>query len=163
MKYAWLIGGAVWFAWFVSISFGTSNYDLAGQPLGGDYIDFHAAGVTINRGESDLLYDFDYQRLLQLEILGGEFSEPDVYYALITPPHYSFPFIFLSRFPYKVSFILWSLLGLGFIFASILLTETEDPKRVFLWSLSYFPIFAAISYGQNSLLSLGLFSLVYFF
>ena len=94
MKYAWLIGGAVWFAWFVSISFGTSNYDLAGQPLGGDYIDFHAAGVTINRGESDLLYDFDYQRLLQLEILGGELSGPNEYYALITPPHYSFPFIF---------------------------------------------------------------------
>jgi hypothetical protein len=45
---------------------------------------------------------------------------------------------------------------------SFKLLSAVKPTKSFLWSLTWFPIFAAISFGQNSLLSVFLFSLTYY-
>ncbi len=161
LKYAWLMGGILWAAWLISILLGKANYDLAGQPLGGDYVDFHVAGMTLNRGESARLYDFDYQKQLQIQVLGGDFRDPTAYNALITPPHFSVPFMPLALLPYPLSFALWSLLGLALTYLSVNISGIENPRRAFLWSLTWFPLFAAVSFGQNSLASLALFSATY--
>jgi hypothetical protein len=55
----------------------------------------------------------------------------------------------------------WSLLGLFFLWTSIRLLSADKPGKLFLWSLTWFPIFAAISFGQNSLLSLILFGMTF--
>src|SRR4030066_1547662 len=45
---------------------------------------------------------------------------------------------------------------------SVRLLLSIQPVKSLLWSLTWFPIFASISFGQNSLLSLFLFSLTYY-
>ncbi len=160
-KYAWLMGAILWTAWLTSIFLGKGNYDLAGQPVGGDYVDFQAAGLTINLQQTDRLYDFDYQKMLQVQILGKEFSNPTAYNALITPPLFSVPFIALALLPFRLSFAIWSLIGLALTYLTIKLSGIERSREAFLWSLTWFPVFATISFGQNSLVSLGLFAIAF--
>lgn len=47
------------------------------------------------------------------------------------------------------------------LWASIKLIAADQPIKSLIWTLTWYPIFAAISFGQNSLLSLFLFSLTY--
>ena len=67
----------------------------------------------------------------------------------------------LSHLPYIWSFIVWSGFSILFLWVSIRLLSIERPFKSFLWSLTWFPIFAAVSFGQNSLLSLLIFCLAY--
>jgi alpha-1,2-mannosyltransferase len=158
LTYAWIAGGVLWGAWLLSIILGPGTMDLAGQVLGTDYLQFYAAGVTLRDGHSAELYNFEYQSQLEQTIAGPGLTS---FHAFITPPFLAWlyePFAFL---PYTWSFVVWSLLSFVFLWGSIRLLSIEKPKNTLLWSLTWFPIFAAISFGQNSLLSLFLFSLTY--
>ena len=158
MTYAWMVGGALWFAWLFSILAGPGNIDLAGQVIGTDYLQFYTSGVTLQEGQSANLYNFDYQSQLELSIAGPGLIN---FHAFITPPFFAWLFLPLSMIPYSMSLLIWSLFGFIFLWFSIKLISTEHSSRVFIWSLTWFPIFAAISFGQNSLLSLFLFSLTF--
>jgi hypothetical protein len=133
--------------------------DMAGQVIGTDYLQFYASGTTVLRSNSDYLYDFSSQSQLEQAIAGPELTN---FHAFITPPFLAWLFVPFSVVPYVPSFILWSIMGLGLLFASFKLLSAEQPTKSFLWSLTWFPIFAAISFGQNSLLSVFLFSLTYY-
>jgi hypothetical protein len=80
-------------------------------------------------------------------------------HAFITPPFLAWLNVPFSFLPYSWSFLIWSLIGFFFPWASIKLIATDQPNNSFIWALTCFPNFAAISFGQNSLLSLFLFSL----
>ncbi len=158
LSYAWIAGVVLWGAWLVSTILGPGNLDLAKHVIGTDYLQFYTAGVTLRQGESAELYDFDYQARLEQSIAGPGLTS---FHAFITPPFFAWlyvPFTFVS---YVWSFLLWSLLSLVFLWASIKLISQVKPNTAFLWSLTFFPVFAAISFGQNSLLSLLVFSLTY--
>jgi len=159
LSYAWLAGGVLWLAWLASVLLGPGNLDLAGQPVGTDFLEFYAAGTTLLRGESARLYDMDDQARLQREIIGPGLR---AYYAFITPPFFAALFAPLALLPYGLAFALWSLGGLAALWASIRLMGLR-PSRPLLWALTWFPVFAAVSYGQNSLLSLFLLALAYRF
>ena len=158
LTYAWIAGVTLWLAWLLSTLLGPGNMDLAGQVVGTDYIQFYAAGTTVSRGDSSKLYDFEYQSRLE-----NEFAGPGLvnFHAFITPPFFAWLFVPLSLLPYTWSFFIWSLLSFFFLWVSLKLLPTERPFKGVLWSLTWFPIFAAISFGQNSLLSLVLFCLTY--
>jgi len=158
LAYAWLVGGALWFAWFLSLLLGAGKFDLAEQVMGGDYLQFYAAGTTLQRGEGARLYDFEYQKKLEHEIAGKTF---DGYRAFITPPFFAWVFVPLSLLPYIWSFTIWSLLGLSCLWLSLHWMDAAQPRRWFGWALTWFPVFASISFGQNGLLSLGVLSLTY--
>lgn len=158
MTYAWIAGGALWFAWLISSVLGPGNMDLAGQVVGTDYLQFYTSGVTLLQGQSANLYDFAYQSQLEQTIAGPGLTS---YHAFITPPFLAWLFVPLSLLPYIWSLIVWSLLGFLFLWASFKLLSADRPFKSFLWSLTWFPIFATISFGQNSLLSLSLFCLTY--
>jgi len=157
LSYAWLAGGVLWLAWLASVLLGPGNLDLAGQPVGTDFLEFYAAGATLLRGESARLYDMDYQARLEREIIGPGLQ---AYYAFITPPFFAVPFVPLALLPYGLAFALWSLGGLAALWASMRLMGLRS-SRPFLWALTWFPVFAAVSYGQNSLLSLFLLALTF--
>ncbi len=55
------MGGALWLAWLLSLLFGPGLLDLAGQPVGTDYLQFYAAGATVRTGQASHLYDTAYQ------------------------------------------------------------------------------------------------------
>lgn len=158
LAYAWLAGGALWFAWLLSLLLGVGKFDLAGQVAGTDYVQFYAAGSTLQRGEGARLYDFEYQKKLEQDIVGKTFGG---YHAFITPPFFAWVFVPFSLLPYMWSFTIWSLFGLACLLLSLHWTGAAKPGRWFRWALVWFPVFASISFGQNSLLSLGILSLTY--
>ena len=158
MTYAWIAGSALWFAWILSIVLGPGKMDLAGQVIGTDYLQFYASGTTLRQGQSANLYDFAFQSQLEQDIAGEGLTS---FHAYLTPPFLAWLFVPLSLLPYTWSFVAWSILGFLFLWLSLKLLFSANPGKGFLWSLTWFPIFATISFGQNSLLSLFLFSLVY--
>jgi len=158
LRYAWIAGGALWAAWLLSVVLGPGKLDLAGTPIGTDYLQFYAAGTTVRIGESAHLYDIPYQVKLEQEIIGPGLTS---YHAFITPPFLAWLFVPFSMVGYTASLALWSLLGVLFLWSSLRLLEVASPSRAFAWSLTFFPVFAAISFGQNALLSLFIFSAAY--
>ncbi|MFQ5856516.1 MAG: glycosyltransferase family 87 protein [Anaerolineae bacterium] len=158
LAYAWIAGGAVWIAWLVSMVLGPGNVDLAGHVIGADYLQFYTAGYTLRLGESPRLYEFDYQSQLQRELIGPQLRS---YHAFITPPFLAWLYVPFAALPYRVSFVAWSLLGLLGLWISIHLLGTQDPRWAFGWSLTWYPVFATFSFGQNAWLSLVLLSLIY--
>jgi alpha-1,2-mannosyltransferase len=158
LTYAWIAGAVMWTAWLLSVIIGPGQMDMAGHVIGTDYIQFYAAGISLQQGHSADLYNFEYQSKLEQVIAGPGLTS---FHAFITPPFFAWLYVPFASLPYTWSFIIWSLLSLLFLWASIKLLTVEKPIIGFLWSLTWFPIFAAISFGQNSLLSLFLLSLTY--
>ena len=158
LAYAWVVGAALWGGWLLSVGLGSGGVDLAGQVIGTDYLQGYTAGVTLRLGEGARLYDFAYQSALQQAIIGPRLQD---FHAFITPPFLAWLFVPLSAFPYPLSFALWSLIGLLCLGASLRLLAAPHAARVFAWSLTWFAVFSALTFGQNSLLSLALLSLTY--
>jgi len=158
LKYAWIAGGMLWLAWLASILLGSGNMDLAGQVIGTDYLQFYAAGETLRQGQASELYNFEFQSQLQQSIAGPELKS---FHAFITPPFFAWLFVPFTLLPYTWSFLAWALLSLLFLWVSFRLLTSGPKPTPFLWALTWFPVFAAVSFGQNSLLSLFLFSLTY--
>lgn len=158
LKYAWLLGVVLWGAWLFSLILGPGNVDLAGQAIGTDYLAVYAIGRTLLLGHSPQLYDIVYQQQMQQATIGPGFS---AYYAALTPPFYAWIFVPFSVFPYTISFALWSVLGLVMLYLSFWFLGVIRLRQVFLWSLTFFPVFASVSYGENALLTLFLLSGTY--
>jgi len=158
MTYAWIAGIALWSAWMLSILFGPGNMDLAGQVIGTDYLQFYSAGETIRQGQSANLYDFNYQSQLEQSIAGSGLTS---FHAFITPPFLAWLYTPLALLPYSWSFLLWSIIGFAILWLSLKLLPSDQPTKSFFWALTWFPVFAAISFGQNSLLSVFLFCLIF--
>jgi hypothetical protein len=158
-KYPLIAGTALWLTWLISISFGEGIFDLANQIVGTDYIQFYSAGLTLRLGDKDQLYNFDYQKQLQESIAGTQINEV---HAFITPPFLAWLYLPFSIFPYLLSFLLWSAFSLAALWLSFIWLGLEKPTRKYLWALSWFPVFASISFGQNSLLSLTILSLTFY-
>ncbi len=158
LRYALLTGGVLWGAWILSLLLGQGWVDAAGQPIGTDYLQFYAAGYTVRTGQSDRLYDIDWQAALEREIIGPELTS---YHAFITPPFLAWAFVPLSLLSYPVSYAVWSAIGLVLLWLSVMLLSEAPVLRTYLWALTFFPVFAAISFGQNALLTLFLFIATY--
>jgi alpha-1,2-mannosyltransferase len=158
MTYAWIAGIALWSAWLISVLFGPGNMDLAGQVIGTDYLQFFTAGETIRQGQSANLYNFAFQSQLEQTIAGPGLIN---FHAFITPPFLAWLYVPFTVLPYSWSFLVWSVLGFLLLWGSIKLIPSDQPNKSFLWALTWFPIFAAVSFGQNSLLSLFLFSFTF--
>ena len=99
-----------------------------------------------------------YQREQEQQVIGG--GLPGVY-AFLTPPLSAWFYRPFAALPYLWSFALWSLLGLAALWLGLRCLENKRPTRAFIWALSWFPVMAAVSFGQNSFLSLIILSLTY--
>ncbi len=158
LRYAWLVGAVLWGGWALVLVLGEDRLDLAGHVVGTDYLQFYAAGTTLNLDRGERLYDVPFQYELQRQLIGPQLRER---YAYFYPPFFAVPFALLARLPYLASFALWSVLSLGALLASLWLLREPRPARTFAWALTFFPVFASVSFGQNALLSLALLSGVY--
>lgn len=158
LRYPCVLGAVLWFAWCLSLTLGTGKLDLAGQPVGTDYLQFYAAGMTLLKGDGANLYDIAYQSRLQQQIIGPGLKS---YYGFITPPFLAWLFVPFSLLPYTLSFAVWSSIGLACLWFALRAIGVGLPLRGFLWSLTWFPVFASVSFGQNALLTLLVFATVY--
>jgi alpha-1,2-mannosyltransferase len=158
LAYAWIAGGVLWFGWLISILLGPGNRDLHGQLIGVDFLAFYTGGEILLQDESANLYDLAFQQSMQQELIGGDWPDLE---AFVNPPFYAWLAVPFAKVPYLLSFGLWTLLGLVGLWISLRLLGLKDPGIPFLWALSWYPVFAAISFGQNSLLSVFLFCLAF--
>src|SRR5262245_13992345 len=147
---AWLAGAAVWLAYLLSLALGGWRYDRAGHPVGADHVQYYVVGQLVNEGEPALIYDEATVTPRQKQLGGDDWKG---YLPFRYPPFYALCFAPTSRLDYVASFLVWTLIGLGCLLLAGRLLGVEW-RLWLLWSLCFFPVFYAISFGQNGLLSL---------
>lgn len=149
--WAAVTGVALWSAWLLSVTLGPWPFDLAGQIVGTDYLQFHAAGETLLRGDGERLYDLVWQHRLQESLVGARFEG---LHGFLNPPFFAWLFVPLAALPYGWGFVVWSILGVVFLALSFVALGSERLFRSTALGLAFFPVFASISFGQNGTLSL---------
>lgn len=159
MRYPWLIGGAMWAGWLISLLAGRGNTDLAGHLVGTDFIAFYTAGKIILMGRSPELYSLDLAHSIQQGLYGGTSFNFNPY---LNPPHYALLMAPFALIPYPWAPLIWIILGLVCLWFSMKWLGSENPTRTFTWALTWLPVFYAASFGQNSFFSLAIFSLTYY-
>jgi alpha-1,2-mannosyltransferase len=153
-------GGLMWLIWCVSSILGAGVLDLNEQVIGTDHTAFHAAAMMLADGEGAALYDFP--QLTEFARYQAEFTgKPGFLDPFRNPPYYAIPYLATARLPYLASFAIWALVGLLCLTGGLMLVRGKRIGRPLLWSLSFYPIFATVSFGQNTLLSFATFALVY--
>ncbi|TVQ86518.1 MAG: DUF2029 domain-containing protein [Deltaproteobacteria bacterium] len=158
-RYALFAGAALWAVWLISASMGPGVYDLAGQLIGADFMQYYAAGHVVRMGDSSHLYDFPHFERLEVELVGEKVGPP--YFYFITPPFLAWLFVPLAFLPYIVAFSVWTAAGFSMLFAGLRWLGSDSPWYTLMWAVTWFPVFATISFGQNALLSFFILVLVY--
>ena len=151
-KVFWITSILLLLGWLISIRGFSSYRDAFGTPLGPDFLQFYTGAKLFIEGRADQLYDFQLQIETQSEILHSpqEYLHPYIY-----PPLLAWGLQPLAHFDYRVAFLIWSIGGL------LILWSVGKLFRFGFWfALGWFPIFATLSYGQNSFLSLGVVALI---
>jgi len=159
MRYPWVIGVVIWLAWLINIIGGKGILDLAGNNKGTDFLAYFSAGKIILMGRSADLYDLSLLTSLQQSIFGS--STPG-FYPYLYPPHYAFFMAPFALLPYNAAYLAWVVVGVICLWLSIKWLGIHKPLPIFLFSLTWFPVFSVVSFGQNSFFSLAIFCLTYY-
>jgi alpha-1,2-mannosyltransferase len=175
-------GAVMWVVWIVGSIFGTGNLDSNGQVIGTDHTAFHTAAALLADGRGDVL--FDYPDLIEFRTRQEEITgKPGFLDPYRNPPFYALLYLPTARLPYLASFIVWAIVGLiALVVGLILIRGTNPPSPTvqvkpfanarapsyrdgpmwtLAWALSFYPTFAAVSFGQNTLLSFAAFGLAF--
>lgn len=161
-RYALLLGAALWSGWLVSLAAGPGLLDLTGQVKGTDFVEFYAAGRIVLDGAADRLYDLRFQQEVEHALTAPQ-DWPGLH-GFLNPPFFALLFVPFARLPYLWALASWSALGMGLVVASLRVLGSTLPAwrdrwlRPLPWVLAFLPVFAAVSYGQNSLVSVFLLS-----
>src|SRR5512143_2782927 len=132
-----------------------------------DFSIFYTAGTIVRRGDAGRLYDtalqFHIQREFASQVFIRQGSSPYNH-----PPFEALVFAPLSGLTYPTAYSLWDLANLLILAALPILLRPHVPllrqHGVALWwlaILAFFPVFAALLQGQDSIPLLLLFSLAY--
>ncbi|HKA05928.1 MAG TPA: glycosyltransferase family 87 protein [Gemmataceae bacterium] len=159
-RFGLLAGALMWVVWVVGSVLGSGNLDLNGQVIGTDHSAFHTAAVLLAEGRGDVL--FQYPELTEFqtrqEELVGKIGFLDPYR---NPPFYALLYLPTARLPYLGSYGVWAIIGVFGLIGGLALVRGREIRQPLAWSLSFYPVFAAVSFGQNTLLSFAAFGLVY--
>lgn len=155
----WVLGGAVWLAWIVSIGLGGGHYDYFDQLVCTDHLAFYSAARMIRDGQSAEIYNHAAIQQKQIELVGARWSGK--YEAYRNPPFYALLYMPTANSPYGTSAVIWSVVSFFAVAGGIVVLGTERPWRTLPWTMSFYPTFCAISYGQNSPLSFLILAMVY--
>jgi len=154
----WVAGAAVWGVWLGSLALGGWTRDAEGQLFCADHIAFYSAARLVEDGRAGEMYFPDSLLPLQQEITGGNWP----YYAgYRNPPFYALLYLPTVGLPLPVSALVWTGVGFVAVAFAIWCLRPERPWRVAARALAFYPLFAAFSFGQNTLLSVAIFSAVY--
>lgn len=155
----WPAGAVAWVVWLGSLALGGWLYDAEGTLVGVDHIAFYGAARHVRDGTAGEMYDY----ATQSEYQGGLIGRPDwgMLVGFRNPPFYALLYRPTAGLPFAASFLVWAAVGLGVLAGSMVLLGAERPRWAFARALTFYPVFAAVTFGQNSLLSLGVFATVY--
>jgi hypothetical protein len=156
-----LAAGCAWLVWIGSLIYSGGTKDFSGNLVGADHLAFYHAARLIRDGESARIYNYDELRAegYQQALIGWNWS--DCFEAYRNPPFYALLYLSTAGLSFYASFVIWTGISFALLALAIRLLRPERPARVFLWSLTCFPVFATISFGQNTFISLAIFAGVY--
>ncbi len=158
-RYALLLGATLWLGWLVSLSAAPGLLDFGGQVKGGDFVEFYAAGRIVAHGDADRLYDPAHQRTVEHEVTAPQ--DWPGWHGFLNPPFFALAFVPFAALPYPLAFALWSVVGITLAAAALAVIDARRWRAALPWVLAFVPVFAAVSYGQNSLLSVALLAATY--
>jgi len=156
-----LVAGFVpWVVWIGGIAYKNGKSDIADKPLGVDHLAFYHAARLIRDGESYRLYNYNELTEIhyQQQLLGWGW---DGFEAYRNPPFYALLYLPTAGLTYNASFTIWTVVSFALLALAIRLLRPDQPLRVLLWALTFYPVFATISFGQNTFISLAIFAGVY--
>ena len=159
LMYARLLGLCVWLAWGISLILGGGSTDVTGQLLGADHLAFYTAARFLQEGRAAELYDHQAFSAAQ-----EAYFPPGIWRGKLeayrNPPFYALLYLPTAAWPYPASAAFWMLVSLLALIVATHWLCPEQPWRTLGWALTFYPVFATVSYGQNSLLSLAVFAAV---
>jgi hypothetical protein len=151
---------------------GSGVLDRYGQVKGTDFVEFYAAGQLIAAGHGPSLYhflppfQFPAQFSAEASFLAPQVHDP--HFAFIVAPYYALPFVPLSALPYLPAYAVWfagnvALFGLTLrlLRPYVGLLQGRDRRLAILVAASFFPVLECLVDGQNAIVSLFLFAVVY--
>ena len=151
---------ALFVGFIIPILSGSGSIILTGR-LGGDFPTFYSIGRMISKGDWQELYNRDRQIAEQRPFMGNE----NAYLPFGYPPHAALIYWPLSILPYRLSYVIHT----GIMVLALLLTlhlirpMSEQLNKHFMpafaLSVSFFPIFKAITGGQNTVITMLLIAL----
>jgi hypothetical protein len=152
-------------AWVSVIVTGDPPINSGGAPMAGDYIAFHTAGRLVLSGRAAEMYSHDAVVALQDELLGGRI--PHFYDAFRNPPFVALLYAPFAALDLLWGFAMWCLFGLACLALALRLLLAETPwlkhrwrgLLIFIWAFP--PVYFGFIDGENALLSLLLFALIY--
>src|SRR5262245_35479165 len=148
-----VVGFVPWVVWLGSLAVGGWYKDAEGTLVGSDHLAFYHAAHLVLHGQQGRMYDYldladeGYQK----RIIGWNWSGFEAYR---NPPFYTLLYLPTARLSFYASFLIWTVIGIWLLAFSIVLLKPERPRRAFLWALTFYPVFATVSFGQNTLISL---------
>jgi alpha-1,2-mannosyltransferase len=148
----------LWLAWLISIAVSGFTKDFEEKPVGADHLAFYSAAKLIDEGRGLLIYDNDFQKGYQPTLVDSPGPFLDAYR---NPPFYALLYLPTSRLPYLASYWIWTAAALAMLWLGLGWLQSQNRTGAFLTALTFYPVFAVISFGQNSLLSFGLFCLTF--
>jgi hypothetical protein len=159
-RLALIAGGLMWLIWAAGCVLGPGNLDLNGQVIGTDHTAFHTGAVLLADGRGEAL--FDYPELVEFRAKQEEITgKPGFLDSYRNPPFYALLYVPTARLGYLPAFGVWAVIGLLCLVGGLWLVRGRLDGVSVGWALSFYPTFAAVSFGQNTLLSFGVFALVY--
>lgn len=134
-----------------------------------DFSSLYTAGQCLHRGLASHLYDLATQKRLQREFVSpAKIEQGPLPYN--HPPFEAPLFVPLAFLPYVTAYLAWNAISLLLLLGFVLLMRPYLPRLrewsetlPFLAALAFFPVFLCLFEGQDSLLLLFLFALVYVF
>ncbi|MCI0702703.1 MAG: DUF2029 domain-containing protein, partial [Planctomycetia bacterium] len=155
-----VVGCVPWVVWIGSLAKGGWYKDADDQLVGPDHLAFYHAAHLIRDGQSHRLYDYEWLQTnkYQRDLIGWEYRGFNAYR---NPPFYALLYVPTAGLSFYASFVIWTVIGFALLWLSISLLRPAQPGRCFLWSLTFYPVFATVSFGQNTFISLAVFAFVY--
>ncbi|MEZ6143386.1 MAG: glycosyltransferase family 87 protein [Zavarzinella sp.] len=158
LRWGLAIAAIFWIVWLITCFAGHGNRDANGQVIGTDHAAFYTAGHLLATNHGATLYDFpdltEFRQKQQQLLQVPQFLDP-----IRNPPFYAVCYRTTCGLPYLASLLIWT--GIGFTCLLLALRLLEMPTSSVPWVLSFAPVLATVTFGQNTFLSLVIFALGY--
>jgi len=164
--YPMAISITTWLLWGISILLGSGLTDISGQVIGADFLSFYNGGKFFLSGRTPDLYNLSALIEFQKGVVAP--SPLKGIYVFTNPPFNSVLYAPFSLGSYATGLLLWWGAGLLVLALSLHLLHQElkplshlPTGRLFWISFLFFPTIAWFLFGQNTALSLLVYTMTF--